>query len=150
MMRREASRPAGKINSPSQGPQFTRLIWTFPPRAIGWRRLRSMLSSPPEWHLREGGFGRPFQELRRAVASTFLFSCELESAAKPTGFIHFCPIAPLSSLATNPGRGHAARLIGLGLMPILGLDIGVANLHARRMTSFRARLLAIMLMDYET
>jgi hypothetical protein len=26
---REASPPAGKIKSPSQGPQFTRSIWTF-------------------------------------------------------------------------------------------------------------------------
>src|ERR1700732_5172938 len=29
MMRREASPPASKIKSPSQGPQFTRSIWTF-------------------------------------------------------------------------------------------------------------------------
>src|SRR5258707_4133762 len=110
-----------------------------------------MLSSPPGWHLREGRFGRSFQELRRAVVSTFLFSCKLESAAKPTGFIHLPDGLGYSPpVATNPGRGHAARLTGLELTPILGLDIDVANLQARHMTAFRERLLAIMLMGYET
>src|SRR5882724_4877823 len=109
-----------------------------------------MLSSPRGWQLREGGFGRSFQELRRAVVSTFMFSCELGSAAKPIGFIHlFDRLGCSPPLAINPGRGHAARLTGLELTPILGLDIGVANLQARRTTSFRERLLAIMLMDYE-
>src|SRR5713226_4210549 len=48
------------------------------PRASGWRHPRPMLALPPGWHLREWGFGRSFQESRRAVVSTFLFSCELE------------------------------------------------------------------------
>jgi hypothetical protein len=62
------------------------------------------------------GFGRSFQEVRRAVVSRFLFSCELESAAKPIGFIHLLDrlvILPVS--ATNPGRRHAAHLTGLSV-----------------------------------
>jgi hypothetical protein len=62
------------------------------------------LALPPGWHLREWGFGRSFQELRRAVVSTFSFSCELESAAKPIGFIHL-----LDRLGHSPRLGHQSR-----------------------------------------
>jgi hypothetical protein len=96
--------------------------------------------------------GAHFKNCGELLFRHFLFSCERGSAAKPIGFIHlFDRLGYSPRAATNPGRGHAARLTGLESTPILGCDIGVtANLQARHMTAFRGQLLAIMLMGYET
>src|ERR1700730_12990254 len=69
-----------------------------------------MLAFPPGWHLREWGVGRSFQELRQSVVSTFLFSCELESAAKPIGFIHLL-IASRSSAEDCRCRAHRLVIV---------------------------------------
>src|ERR1700681_3406427 len=111
MIRRDVSPPAGKINSPSQGPQFTRLIWTF--SATGnWPAtpsIHALISAGVAFA--GGGFW--------ALISRIAASCCFD--------------------------------ISVLLTPISRLDIGVtADLQVGDMTSFRERLLAIMLMGYET